>query len=110
MLRNLPNPFRSKEEGEKPQKQKEIIDILRMYPDLSFILIGDSSEHDADIYMEIAATFPGRIKAIYLRSVKYKKKMLRIKALFNFYDVTPALLVSSSEQAIEHALEHGFIT
>ena len=109
LLRNLPNPFRSKDESDIPQKQKEIINLLNMYPDMSFILIGDSSEHDADIYIEIAETFPGRIQAIYLRSVKHKKKMLRIVGLFDAYKKTPALLVKTSKAAEAHAQENGFI-
>lgn len=109
LLRNLPNPFRSKEEDEKPQKQKEIVNLLEMYPEMSFILIGDSGEHDADIYIEIAKTFPNRIKAIYLRSVKHEKKMLRIKGLFEAYKTTPALLVATSAHAEVHARKLGFI-
>lgn len=97
--------FRAK----KPRKQKEIINLLKTYPELPFILIGDSGEHDADIYIEIAEQFPDRIKAIYLRSVKHEKKILRIKALLENYKITPALLVESSDQAIEHARENGFI-
>ena len=37
----------------KPQNQKEIINLLNVYPELKFILIGDSGERDPDIYMEI---------------------------------------------------------
>ncbi len=109
LLRNLPMPFRKKQPDEKPQKQREILDILETYPELPFILIGDSGEHDADIYIEIAEQYPQRIKAIYLRSVRHKKKMLRIKGLFESYKTTPALLVETSEDAIAHARENGFI-
>lgn len=108
LLRSLSNFFGRKKD-EKPQKQKEIIQLLEMYPDLPFVLIGDSGEHDADIYIEIAEAFPKRIKAIYLRSVKHKKRMLRIKGLFDNYKTTPALLVDSSEEAIEHAKSLGLI-
>ena len=78
LLRSLPSPFRRKKEEEKPQKQKEILNILKTYPNKGFILIGDSGEHDADIYIEIAEKYPKQIKAIYLRSVRHKKKMKRI--------------------------------
>lgn len=98
-----------KNSAEKPQKQKEIINILKTYPSLKLILIGDSGEHDADIYLEIAEAYPERILAIYLRSVKHKKKMLRVKGLYENYKTTPALLVESSKQAMEHARDNGFI-
>ena len=85
LLRDLSKLRGKKKEDEKPQKQKEIIDILNLYPDKQFILIGDGGEHDPDIYIEIAESFPNRIKAIYIRSVKHKKKVVRIKGLFENY-------------------------
>ncbi|PKA83344.1 uncharacterized protein DUF2183 [Ulvibacter sp. MAR_2010_11] len=109
LLRNFSSPFRKKIQAEKPQKQTEIIDILNTYPKLPFILIGDSGEHDPDIYIEIAEAFPDRILAIYLRSVRHKKKMIRVEGLTQDYNKVPVLLVEKSKQAIEHAREHGFI-
>ncbi len=109
LLRSFKDVFKRKKADEKPQKQKEILDLLKTYPDLPFILIGDSGEHDPDIYIEIAELFPQRIKAIYLRSVKHKKKMIRVKGLLANYKTTPALLVESSAQAIKHARENEFI-
>lgn len=108
LLRSL-SDFRNRNKGEKPQKQKEILNLLKTYPNLPFILIGDSGEHDADIYMEIAEQYPDQIAAIYLRSVKHKKKMLRIHGLVENYKTTPVLLVEKSEDAIEHAKAAGFI-
>ncbi|WP_299338349.1 App1 family protein [uncultured Psychroserpens sp.] len=108
LLRSFKDIFKKKS-GDQPQKQIEIINILKAYPDLKFILIGDSGEYDADIYIELAKTFPDQVMAIYLRSVKHKKKMLRVRSLFNQYDQTPVLLVESSAQAIEHARANGFI-
>ena len=101
--------FRNRKNNDKPQKQHEILNILKTYPQLKLILIGDSGEHDADIYLEIAERHPDRILAIYLRSVKHKKKMLRVKGLYADYKTTPALLVDSSKQAIAHARENGYI-
>ncbi len=108
LLRSF-SDFRNRNRGEKPQKQKEIVNLLKTYPNLPFILIGDSGEHDADIYMEITDAFPNRILAIYLRSVSHKRKMKRIYALIKNYKSTPILVVEKSEDAIEHAKMHGFI-
>lgn len=109
LLRSLSNFLKKKGPNEKPQKQKEILNLLKTFPNLPFILIGDSGEHDPDIYIEIAEKFPDRILAIYLRSVKHKKRMLRVKGLLEHYKTTPALMVENSAQAIEHARENGFI-
>lgn len=109
LLRDFVNPFAKKYKPEKPQKQKEIINILKTYPKLPFILIGDSGEHDPDIYTEIAEAHPERILAIYLRNVNHKKKMIRVKGLFKDYETVPVLLVEDSKAAVEHAREMGFI-
>ncbi|WP_299398032.1 phosphatase domain-containing protein [uncultured Gelidibacter sp.] len=109
LLRDFGNFLNRKKNAEKPQKQREILNILKTYPELKLILIGDSGERDADIYLEIAELYPDRILAIYLRSVKHKKKMFRVKSLYENYKTVPVLLVNSSKEAIEHARENGFI-
>ena len=95
--------------SQKPEKQKEIINILRMYPHLKFILIGDSGEKDADIYIEISKAFPDRILTIYLRSVNDKKRMDRVKELMQGFRATPFLLVNKTDEAVKHARKMGFI-
>ncbi len=109
LLRDFVNPFAKKYKPEKPQKQKEIINLLGAYKDLKFILIGDSGEHDADIYLEIAENYPDRILAIYLRDVNHAKKMLRVRGLYENYQTTSVLFVAKSEDALKHARENGFI-
>ncbi|WP_299128071.1 phosphatase domain-containing protein [uncultured Winogradskyella sp.] len=109
LLRSMKHIFRKKSVDTQPQKQKEIYNLLKTYPNLPFILIGDSGEHDPDIYMEIASAFPDRILAIYLRSVKHKKKMLRVRSLLEHFKTTEVVMAETSAQAIEHAKQHGFI-
>ncbi len=109
LLRSTGDMFQKKTANQKPQKQKEIINILNTYPKLQLILIGDAGEHDADIYIEIAKSFPKRIKAIYLRSVLHTKKMKRIEKLIENYSDTEFLIVHSSKEAIKHAKKHNFI-
>ena len=46
-----------------------IRNIMQMYPELPFILIGDTSQHDPEIYRQFVEEFPGRIPAIYIRDV-----------------------------------------
>ena len=109
LLRNFRTPFDRSLKPEKPHKQKEIINILKTYPHLNFILIGDSGEHDPRIYTDMAAQYPDRILAIYLRSVKHRKKMARVHSIVDKFQTVPVLSVETSEEAEEHAREHGFI-
>ena len=114
LLRDFVNPLTKRfqpvtAKDEKPEKQKEILNILKTYPELPFILIGDSGEHDPDIYIEIAEAHPERIMAIYMRSVNHSRKMIRVKGLFKDYETVPVLLVENSEAALKHAQEMGFL-
>ena len=109
LLRDFRTPFDRTPKPEKPHKQHEIRNILNTYPEMQFVLIGDSGEHDADIYIEIEEEFPEQIKAIYLRSVNHEKRVFRVRGLLERFEVTPALLVKESVMAEDHARELGLI-
>jgi len=109
LLRSFNSIFQKVSGSEKPHKQKEIINILATYPALNFILIGDSGEHDASIYTDIAVQYPDRILCIYLRSVTHKGRMQRVKSIVDNFNTTPVLLVETSIAAEEHARAQGFI-
>ncbi len=107
LLRDFRGPFEKTPKPEKPHKQHEIRNILKTYPNLKFVLIGDSGEHDVDIYLEVAEEYPEQILAVYLRSVNHKKKVLRVQGVLKKYKTTPAVLVEKSEFAEEHARSIG---
>ncbi len=109
LLRDFPTPWDRTPKLKKPHKAKQLLNIIKHYPEMKFILIGDSGEHDADYYMDVAQQYPDRIMAIYLRSVKHEKKMLRIKSLADGFTICPMLLVEDSKTAVEHARENGWI-
>jgi phosphatidate phosphatase APP1 len=50
-------------------KLASIREIMTAFAHLPFILVGDSGEQDPEIYREVVREFPGRIAAIYIRSV-----------------------------------------
>ena len=51
-------------------KQVRIERLLNVFPKQQFILLGDNSQKDPDIYTSIARKFPQRIFAIYIRNVR----------------------------------------
>ncbi len=110
LLRDIRTFFDKTPKPSIPHKQSEIINILGVYENLNFILIGDSGEKDADIYMEIAKKYPNRIIAIYLRSVNHKRKVKRIQKLICDFTICPILLVNTSDEAVKHAKKLGFIS
>lgn len=108
LLRTMKSVF-FKPKNELPKKHQEIIQILETYNNLTFILIGDAGEYDADIYIDVVQNFPNRIKAIFVRAVKHKKKMLRIENIASNFKEIPFYIVNSNEEAIAFAKENKLI-
>ena len=46
-----------------------IRNLFQLYPAMQFILIGDTSQHDPEIYRQVVDEFPDRVRAIYIRDV-----------------------------------------
>lgn len=55
--------------------------ILNTYPNLPFVLIGDSGQQDPVIYTQIFKEFPKRISAIYIRDAKVEKTAQTVRDL-----------------------------
>jgi phosphatidate phosphatase APP1 len=64
----------------KNHKTEAIEDILRTYPALPFVLVGDNGERDAEIYADIARRFPGRVRAIYIRALRAEKARISMSS------------------------------
>lgn len=56
-------------EDTKRYKLARIEMLLRTYPALGFVLIGDSGQEDPEIYAEVIRRWPQRIRAVYIRDV-----------------------------------------
>lgn len=83
--------------------------ILDTYPEMPFILVGDSGEHDTDIYLEAARNNPGRILAIYIRDVQHERRTRRIENLIKHASGIEVNLVSSYPEALHHAKQKGWV-
>lgn len=53
----------------KAHKHDAIRHILEIYPDMRFVLVGDSGQRDPEIYSDILREYPGRVLGIYIRDV-----------------------------------------
>jgi len=93
-----------------PHKQKAIRQLLEAYPDLPFLLIGDSGERDLELYLEAAHAHPGRVPAILIRNVSSAKQRqaLAEMARQNVPDGCRVLVFEDTQQAIELCTELGF--
>jgi phosphatidate phosphatase APP1 len=86
---------------------ERIFDIIR---DIPFILIGDSGQHDAEIYMQVIRDFPGRVKMVYIRDVDpaSHKKVLKIAGEIGTLGVE-MMLITDTVEAAHHAVSKGWI-
>ena len=54
-------------------KFMRIVRVIEMFPHLHYVLSGDDSQKDPEIYLSIVSHFPKKIFAVYIRNVGKKK-------------------------------------
>jgi hypothetical protein len=81
-------------------KQPVIRRLLNEIPN-QVVLVGDSGEHDPEVYRQMNAEFPGRVKAIYIRNAGHAEDPKRFEGMFLFDE--PA-------QAVADAVTRGLVT
>ena len=96
----------------RDHKLAQIRKLLETYPDLPFILIGDSGQHDPEIYRKVLEEVPARIKAIYIRDVTPDTRDAEVRKLAEEVKQHGGelILVQNSLEAAKHAVERGFIS
>lgn len=92
-------------------KLRSIETLLHTYPDLPFILIGDSGQNDPEIYQQVVHDFPGRILAVYIRDVSTGRRDPELRAIgVRLAENGVELVVSDNTKAAAlHALRNGWI-
>lgn len=95
-------------QGKHSAKYVRIARLLKEFPSLKFVLLGDDSQQDPYIYLRLAEDFPGRIPFIYLRhrvpdnlsiirGVEQQMKDLGVEVCYFTHSIT----------AREHSIRHG---
>ena len=105
------NALISKGGGHMGHKFREIERILQTYPDLNFVLVGDSGQEDPKIYREVALRFPGRVLAIYIRDVQLperEKIAVDIASELAGHKLE-MVIVDNTAEAADHAAGRGLI-
>jgi phosphatidate phosphatase APP1 len=100
------------ERAAKGFKTREIELIFQTYPSLPFILIGDTTQKDPEIYREIVRAFPGRVLAVYIRNVAAgTARTLAVKKLAEELAAENATLILADDTSAmaAHAAGKGWI-
>jgi phosphatidate phosphatase APP1 len=85
--------------------------VLDYYPHLQFILIGDSGQHDPEIYLRVIQSYPKRVRAAFIRDVSPDLRdqgVARIIEQSNALGVE-MLYVRDSSEALQHARRMGIV-
>ena len=79
--------------------------LLEFYPEMPFILIGDSGQHDPEIYLEVIRMHGTRIKAAFLRDVTPDLRDQGVAAIIGQAKAlgVEMLYVRDSNEALDHA-------
>lgn len=93
-------------------KLEKIELILSFYPEMQFVLIGDSGEQDPEIYAEVVRRHPTSVRIIYIRNVNPDPS--RIEAIDRLVEAVSAtkvqlILAPDSAFAASHAAAEGLI-
>jgi phosphatidate phosphatase APP1 len=102
------NILRSEHGG---HKLEAIGQILSNFPDLKFVLVGDSGEQDPEIYREVVARYPDRVLAVYIREVtgaRRRSKVMQLREELRSHDMH-LVLAGDSLAAAHHAHALGLI-
>jgi phosphatidate phosphatase APP1 len=91
-------------------KFMRIVRILENYPTQRFVLLGDSSQQDPDIYAAVAKHFPNQVHAVYIRDV-YKKNQQKVRETLSKMQEAgvPCCFFEHSAEAFEHSKKIGLI-
>jgi len=109
---NLRNIWRSGG-GDHAHKLEKIRMLLELYPGMEFFLIGDSGQHDPELYAEVIKAYPGRVKSVYIREVtdeEHKKRAGLISDIRRYENAPELVFVKSTQEAIHHAKKKSFIS
>ncbi len=97
--------------GSVPHKLASVRALLRAYPELPFLLIGDSGERDPEIYQKLALEHPGRVRAVYIRDVATTARREEVLAIGTRLRAVGVDVVVARDSAVftEHARRTGLV-
>lgn len=93
-------------------KREVIGNMLSLYRHLPFVLVGDSGQHDPEVYAQIVADHPGRVLAVYIRNISHSAKRINeIERLAVSVAAAGSSLVLAADSTTmaEHAILFGLI-
>ncbi|MEX2593220.1 MAG: phosphatase domain-containing protein [Anditalea sp.] len=91
--------------GSHSHKEEKIQLLLNLYPGMKFVLIGDSGQHDPEIYASLIKRNPDRVLIVYIRQIKGNDHQRRAGMEKEILpeEMPEIVFVKSTDEAIAHA-------
>lgn len=84
--------------------------VFLAFPAQQFVLLGDNSQSDPEIYKMISDRYPHQVKAIYIRNISSKKEDFTLKIFESINNkAIEKLLYKHTSEAISHSKFIGLI-
>jgi len=98
--------------GHAGHKNEVVLRLFATYPDLPFVLIGDSGQEDPEIYRDLVLARPGRVLAVFIRDVSEPGRDAAVQAVAQQVRAAgvPFELVPDTGAAAAHAAAHGLLS
>ncbi len=95
-------------------KLDRTLEVMAAFPELPFVLVGDSGQQDAELYAEAATLRPAQVKAIYIRDIDPGSATARDEDVDRMIAIArsagvPMLLAPDSRAMARHAVSIGLI-
>ncbi len=91
-------------------KLTRVVRVLKAFPAQQFVLLGDNSQSDPDIYRLIADKYPNQILAIYIRNISKQKETFTKQVLASISNKSIyTCLYTHTSEAIIHSKSIGLI-
>jgi phosphatidate phosphatase APP1 len=91
-------------------KLMRVTRILKAFPKQRFVLLGDNSQADSEIYVSIANHYPEQIVAIYIRNISLKKEFSTSNLLNSIQNkAIQTCQFKHTDEAILHAKTIGLL-
>lgn len=110
LLRDFGLSMIHRNEDYRGHKIETISHIFNVFPDMQFILFGDSGSKDADVYLTLAEEFPDQIKTFYIRHLKDTKNAQRITHLIKQREGVDAKLIKTTKDIVADARKKQYVS
>ncbi len=91
------------------EKVRDITRILEARPEQRFVLFGDTSHRDPEVYAEIRTAFPDRVAAVFIHKVNATVSPQRVEGMYLVTNYAEAAAIAFGEELLDEAAARSVI-